>query len=703
MGRVTRFASRHPRLAIAGWLVAVLVLFGAGHQLKPRYSDNLALAGSQAERAGDLLAKAFPAERGETVPVVLLARPPYTFAGGPAKTALLSLKRRLAALGGVAEVAGDPRLADHGRAALLTVRLAGQQPPEAVVRKVIGTVRSAAGRQAIAAAAAGGRAVEATEGSSVDTATAVGLLAALAVLLITFGSPLAAALPILSALAGLGAASGLIAAASRAFEMPSFSGELAAMVGLGVGIDYALFLLNRYRQELAEGADVETAVGRAMSTAGRAVLLAGLTVVASLLGMTLLGAGILSGAALASAIAVLAVVAASVTLLPALLAICGRRLVRRPLTPARILRRDGWRWWSAALLRRPLLFAVLGLCAVVVLISPVGSLQLGFSDGGEGRPGSQSYRAYSLIAKEFGPGADAPIEVVVRSLRPGEQPAHTLALLRSALLRGGGVAAVSPVRVDAAGNVAAISIQPSGGPQARSTQALVERLRYALLPALEEAAPLEALVGGVTAASLDFSTALEGRLPLFICTVSAFAALLLLLVFRSPLLAIKASLLNLLAIGASLGIVVAVFQWGLLGSLSPFGRGPIESFLPVMVFAIVYGLSMDYEVFLLSRIHERYHAGEDARAATASGLALSGPVITAAAAIMVCVFCSFIAGGERVIAEFGLALASAIFLDAGLIRCLLIPSLLGLFGEQAWRGPALLRRLPPLLPEGERP
>ena len=702
MTRVSRFAARHPRTVVAGWLVVALALFGAGHLIKPRYSDNLALAGSQAERAGDLLAKAFPNQRGETVPVVLVARHHYTFRSGPAAVALADLEGRLRELAGVRGVVG-PQLGRSGQAALLELDLASPQPPPAVVKGVVKAVKGTARAAPVAAAAAGGRAVEATEGSSVDTATAVGLLAALVVLLLTFGSPLAAALPILSALAGLGAASGLIALTSRLFEMPSFSGELAAMVGLGVGIDYALFLLNRFRQELGEGAAVTEAVSVAMRSAGRAVLFAGLTVVISLLGMGLLGAGILAGAAAASALAVLAVVLSSLTLLPALLALCGRRLLRTPFSFAR-LTKGPWSWqrWSALLLRRPLWFAAVATVVIALLIAPVGSLQLGFSNGGEGRPGTTSYRAHSLIAKEFGPGANGRISVVARALQPGDNPAHTLALLRGALLRGGGVVAVSAVPRSENGRVAAITVQPAAGPQTAATKALVERLRRGLIPALEEAAPLEVLVGGVTAASLDFSAALEGRLPLFICIVSALAALLLLLAFRSPLLAIKASLLNLLSIGASLGIVVAVFQWGLLGPFSPFGKGPIESFLPVMVFAIVYGLSMDYEVFLLARIHERYHAGEEARSATASGLALSGPVITAAAAIMVCVFCSFIAGGERVIAEFGLALASAIFLDAGLIRCLLIPSLLGIVGERAWRGPALLRRLPPLLPEAER-
>jgi RND superfamily putative drug exporter len=512
-------------------------------------------------------------------------------------------------------------------------------------------------------------------------------------------------LPIVTALFGLGTGLGLIVLGSRVLSMPDFSSELALMIGLGVGVDYALFILTRFREALrAQSGDVRAAVGEAMNTAGRAVIFAGTTVVIALMGMFALGISFLYGLAVSSSVAVLLVLCASVTLLPALLTSFGHRIGRpRRLSRgmARLHRRDSttegtfWARWIGAIQRRPWTAAIVASAFMILLTSPVLALRLGNADAGNDPTSQTTRRAYDLLAKGFGKGFSGPLLVTVQLPKAGQTDA--LAELASALHGTSDVAAMAPPRLSPSGDVATISAYPLSSPQSARTVSLVKHLRDEVIPPVERATGATAYVGGVTAAQIDFSHVLAGKLWLFIGVVVLLSALLLLVVFRSLLIPLQAAAMNLLSIGASMGIVVAVFQWGWLGSVFGIAGGPIAAFLPVMVFAIVFGLSMDYEVFLVSRIHEEWVHGADSSTAVREGLIRTGRVITAAAAVMVAVFASFILGGNRVIELFGLALASAVFLDAVVIRCILLPAVLELLGPRTWWFPSRLdRRLPRL-------
>ena len=476
-----------------------------------------------------------------------------------------------------------------------------------------------------------------------------------------------------------------------------------------------------------------------MDTAGRAVLFAGCTVVIALLGMMLLGVTFLYGVALSAAIGVLLMMLTSLTLLPALLSLAGDRIARpgkrarrsraaheartsaersitarafehasarakaarvaaaarraAPIEPCRWLR------WSAFVQRHPRTIAILATLCMLIAAAPATAMRLGSSDASDNPTSFTTYRAYELLAKGFGPGFNGPLQVVAQ-LRPGAgaAPVKRLAL---AVGHAVDVASVTPPRLNGSGEVATFSVYPKSSPQASATTQLVSRLRESVIPPLAAAQGMHVYVGGVTAGALDFAEVLSEKLPLFIGVVTFVSALLLLIVFRSLVIPLQGALMNLLSIGASLGVVVAIFQWGWLPQLFHARPGPVQSFIPVMLFAIVFGLSMDYEVFLVSRVHERWVRTGDAKRAVGEGLALTGRVITAAAAIMIVVFLSFMVGESRVIEEFGLALASAVFIDAVIVRSMLLPAVLDVMGAASWRLPAWLdRRLPHLNVEG---
>jgi putative drug exporter of the RND superfamily len=547
------------------------------------------------------------------------------------------------------------------------------------------------------------------------------------VLLLTFGSLIAMGLPIVTALFGLGTGLGAIALFTHVVDTPNFSSELAAMIGLGVGIDYALFILTRFREAYATpGPTFENAresVVQAIDTAGRAVLFAGCTVVIALLGMMLLGVDFLYGVAISASIGVLLVMLASLTLLPALLTISGAKVAaggRRARAKARaraaaaqahgsspengVAGTPGaastagagaaWLRWATFVQRRPRSIAAVSAVVMLAIAAPASALRLGSSDAGNDPTAHTTYRAYELIAEGFGEGFSGPLLVVAKLPTPSGQAVQRL---RSAIAATHGVLGVAPPRLSPDGSVATLTVYPGSSPQAYATTQLVQDLRANVVPPLEKQTGIAVYVGGVTAGSVDFATTLGHKLPLFIGVVVLLSALLLMIVFRSLLIPLQAAIMNLLSIGASLGVIVAIFQWGWLGSLMGVHKGPIESFIPVMLFAIVFGLSMDYEVFLVSRIHERWAHTRDNSRAVAEGLALTGRVVTAAAAIMVCVFLSFMLGEDRVIKEFGLSLASAVFLDALVVRCLLLPATLNLLGARTWRLPAWLDRVLPQL------
>ena len=523
-----------------------------------------------------------------------------------------------------------------------------------------------------------------------------------------FASIFAMLLPLGSALASLGTAIGVIGLLSHVLKMPEFSTQLVLLIGLGVGVDYALFIVTRHRQGLIAGQDVESSIVNAVNTSGRAVLFAGIIVCIALLGMFALGVNFLYGLAIAAAIGVLFTMIAALTLLPAFLGFIGPRVLSRrqkrelALNGPRIVgtgTKGFWPRWAGFIQARPVLPATVALIVIVLVAMPFFSLRLGTSDQGNDPVGTTTRTAYDLLAKGFGPGFNGPLLLVTAN----DGPADTQALehLASAVSTQPDVAkVVPPISLPTAHGqtVSLITTYPTSSPQSSATTDLIDHLRQATIPAAVAGTGVTVYVGGDTAIFTDFARVLASKLPLFIGLVVVLSFLLLAWVFRSLVIPLTAAAMNLLSIGAAFGILVAVFQWGWLGSVFQINKpGPIEAFLPVMLFAILFGLSMDYEVFLISRIHEEYLKSGDNSTAVRNGLAATGKTITAAALIMILVFGSFILGGERVIKEFGLGLAAGILMDALIIRMAIVPSLMFLMGKANWWFPKWLDRALPRL------
>jgi RND superfamily putative drug exporter len=503
--------------------------------------------------------------------------------------------------------------------------------------------------------------------------------------------------------------------------MPQFSTELVLLIGLGVGVDYALFIVTRHRQGLIGGANVESSIVNAVNTSGRAVLFAGIIVCIALLGMFALGVSFLYGLAIAAAIGVSFTMIAALTLLPALLGFIGPRVLSRKqkkslaTTGPRVVgagSKGFWPKWAQFIRRRPILPAVVALLIVVMIALPFFSLRLGTSDQGNDPVGTTTREAYDLLAQGFGAGFNGPLLLVTQN----NGPADTAAIQHLAD-RVGGQANVAKVAAPVSlpekdgTTVSLITVYPDSSPQAAATTDLIDHLRQSTIPAAVSGTGVEVYVGGNTAIFVDFARVLSSKLPLFIGLVVVLSFLLLAMVFRSLVIPLTAAVMNILSIGAAFGILVAVFQWGWLGSVFQVDKpGPVEAFLPVMLFAILFGLSMDYEVFLISRIQEEWLKSGDNGLAVRNGLAATGKTITAAALIMILVFGSFILGGIRVIKEFGLGLAGGIFVDAFLIRMAVVPSLMFLFGKSNWWFPDWLDRIlprftvdPDLPPDGPVP
>ncbi|HTA12659.1 MAG TPA: MMPL family transporter [Solirubrobacteraceae bacterium] len=707
LGVVARIAGRvtgHRRTVVIGWVLLLIAALGASGAIGSKFSTNFSLPGTESQRAADLLTRQFPAQAGDADQIVLATRQ-GTLREPAVQARVGAMLARVATLPHVTGVVspygpkGAHAISAEGSVAFATVTFDERANvlPTTAVERVIDVAKAAASPQL--QVALGGQAIESVQKPALGAATAVGLLAAIIVLLITFGSFVAMGLPIVTALLGLGTGIGLAGLGSHVIGMPNFATELAAMIGLGVGIDYALFVVTRFRENYLESGDVEESVIAAMDTAGRAVLFAGLTVIIALLGQFALGVDFLYGLAVASSLAVLMTMIAALTVLPALLSRYGERIAKGGRRRQRSSRAEAsapsgfWARWSGMIERHPWPGAIAGLAIMLVLASPALALRLGNSDAGNNPSNQTTRQAYDLLAKGFGPGFNGPL-LVVASL-PHKNDAGAIARVAATLDEQHDVASVSPARISPSGETAVFDVYPSSAPQALATTELVSSLRGHALPPLAAATGTTLLVGGTGAITIDFTQVLANKLPLFIGIVVALSALLLLVVFRSLVIPVQAAVMNLLSIGASLGVVVAIFQWGWLGGLFNVKGAPIQAFIPVMLFAIVFGLSMDYEVFLVSRIHEEWTRTRDPHKAVGQALASTGRVITAAATIMICVFLSFVAGGERILELFGLSLASAVFLDAFVVRSLLLPSVLQLLGARTWALPGWLQhRLP---------
>lgn len=690
-------------LVVISWIVVMGAALGISSAVGSHYGNDFSLSGTDSQHALDLLTNRFPAEAGDSDQIVFHARSGKLSDPSvrPRIEAMLSNVKRLPHVASVQSpyATNGQAISANGTIAYATVNFdqSAFKLPHAATKKMMATATAVASPSL--QIEFGGDAIDQASNNGEGPTFLIGIGTAIVVLLISFGSLLAMGLPIGTALLGLGTGSGLIGLLSRVLSMPGFASQIALMIGLGVGVDYALFIVTRFREAYRRnGGDVDSAVGEAMNTAGRAVIFAGLTVVIALLGMFALGLSLLNGLAASAAIAVLMVLAASLTLLPALLSFFGARIGR----PGRFSRRSAasagdrstfWTRWIDAVQRRPWAALVASAGVLVVLALPVFSMNLGNTDAGNQPTSHTTRRAYDLVADGFGKGFSGPLLVAVELPRPGDTA--SLPQLESQLRQTPGVAAVTPATLSPGKDAAALSVFPKSSPQSNETKQLVKHLRHSVIPPLEHASGTKAYIGGTTANGIDFSNVLSSGLPYFIGIVVLLSALLLMVVFRSLVIPLQAAVMNLLSIGAAMGVVVAVFQYGWLGSLFGIAGGPIAAFIPVMVFAIVFGLSMDYEVFLISRIHEEWTHRRDSTAAVREGLIRTGRVITAAAAVMVVVFVSFAGGGERIVQLFGIGLAVAVFLDALVIRVLLLPATLQLLGERTWAFPAWLdRRLP---------
>ncbi|MBV9607809.1 MAG: MMPL family transporter [Solirubrobacterales bacterium] len=724
MLKVTRWCIAHRKKVFIAWLAVAVITTAIASAVGRNYATNFSLPGTESQRALDLLKREFPAQSGD-VDTIVFRVSSGTIDDPQVKTAITGL---------LDKVVRDPHvinvLSPYGPAGKVTVSH-DRTTAFATINydKPANLVPNAAGKPVLdqikavdvpgLTIAGGGQVIEAAEGFSVGPATEIGVIAAMVILLLTFGSFVAAGMPLITAGFGLITAVALIGLATHITSMSNVSPELALMIGLGVGIDYALFIVTRFRENYVAFGDVERSVVEAMDTSGRAILLAGTTVIIALLGMFATGVSFMYGLAIASVFAVLLTLAASLTVLPAMLSKWGHRLVWAPGSRRRLFSRrrpapaagsDGhdpvvaasrsrWREWSRTVQARPWPLAIVSGGLMVALLLPVFALRLNPSDAGNDPAGTSTRQAFDLLAKGFGAGFNGPLLIVVEGSPSGQ--AAALPRLEAAVRQTPGVVAVTPPRLAPSGQVAVLEAYPSSAPQAAATTNLVNQLRHSVAPPIKAQTGVTVFVGGFTAGSIDFSHVLASKLPLFIGIVVVLSALLLFVIFRSLVIPIQAALMNLLSIGGALGVTVAVFQKGWGGSIIGVEKGPIEPWIPVLMFAVVFGLSMDYEVFLVSRVREEWVRRRDASAAVADGIAFTGRVISAAAAIMICVFLSFMFGNERVIREFGFGLAAAVLLDAIVVRCVLLPAVLELLGPLTWRLPRWIDdRLPHINIEG---
>jgi RND superfamily putative drug exporter len=723
MRRFATWTTGHRKTVIIGWIVALIGVGILSSSVGSDFSEEFKLPSSDSQEAFELLENRFPQQSGVTAEIVYKAP---AGADSPAvRKKMEGVFAEAEKLPHVSEVAspyasgGAGAISKDGEIAYATVQydVSTDKLEKSDIKKLISIGEAANGEDL--KVAVGGSPVEEVRGEEEegDSSFAIGLLAAVVILLLTFGSAVAMGLPLITALFALGVGISVITIGTHVFDTANFAPQLAAMIGLGVGIDYALFILTRFRNGLDEGLESRDAAIAAVDTAGRAVLFAGITVIISLMGMLLLGISFLYGVAMAAAIAVLFTMIAALTLLPALLTIAGKRVdrlripglgKREPSTA------EDTRWfrWSREIQRRPVLSAILSGGLLLLLCVPTLSLRLGSNDAGTDPAGSSTREAYDLLAEGFGAGYNGPF--VMAAALPEKGNDESLVVLHKALEGEEGVAKLTSITLNPAENTGVFQVYPTTSPQSKETTALLDHIRGDVIPPIEQKTGAQLHVGGITAIFEDFGDAISEKLPLFIGVVVLLSALLLMIVFRSILVPLKAMVMNLLSIGAAFGLIVAVFQWGWGASIIGVdGTGPIISFFPVFLFSIVFGLSMDYEVFLMSRIHEEWENSHDATESVTRGLALTGRVITAAAAIMVTVFASFMLGEDRIIKLFGLGLASAVLIDAVIIRSVLVPAIMQLFGKSAWWIPDWLDRILPRLhvepaegdpaPTGEHP
>jgi RND superfamily putative drug exporter len=735
---LAQFCVRRKFVVLAVWLVATIALVAASHSLGDNTNDNLSLPGTDSQAATDALAKSFPDQANGSSPIVLHAK----------SGKLTDAKNAEAVAAAAAGVAKEPHVASvvspltpQGATALskdkttgyLSVTL-GTSPgslSEEETQKIIDGANPA--KAAGLEVETGGQLGQKVSKPATESSELIGIIAAMVILTLTFGTVVSMLLPILNAILGLLATLAIIRMLGHVATVPTVAPTLATMIGLGVGIDYALFIVTRHFRGIKDGLSIDESIARAAATSGGAVFFAGGTVTIALVSLAVAGIPLITTLGLMAAIAVVIAVLAALTLLPATLAITGPRIdslrVRHPPTDEQA--HEGlWAKWAHEIARYPWIAGIAALAILIPLTIPLLSLNLGQQDTAALSTSTTARKAYDLLAKNFGAGINGPLLVAVSLGSPAKAPAKSpssssakgqssssakgqsssaaqaqsdpragdprLATLQKDISATSDVVAVTPAQIDKAGTTAYFNAIAAEGPAEESTTDLVEKLRSSVIPGAEKGTDMKADVGGSTAGYIDLASRISEKLPLQILVVILLSFVLLILAFRTAIIPAQAAVMNLLSIGASYGVLTAIFQYGWLAkAIGLSGSVPIVSYVPLFMFAVLFGLSMDYEVFLVSQIEEHVHAGEDNKSSVVSGLVTSARVITAAALIMVFVFGSFVLNGDPTIKQFGVGLAVAVVLDATVVRCLLVPALMLLMGKVNWWMPKWLQRIVP--------
>jgi RND superfamily putative drug exporter len=702
MKKLAQFCYKRRKLVLPAWIALLVGIIALSSAVSGEFASEFSLPGAESQRAFDLLEDRGLAERTGEVGQIVFQAPQ-----GVNDPAVRSTMERLFAetaasveeirVASPYEPGNEYQISADGTIAYAEISFSQRkwevyQENGATIRELVSDLDIPGVRIAL-----GG---EVFAGEPEFNQEFIGLIAAVFILLIAFGSLIAMGLPIMTALFGIGCGVSIIAILTRVLAIPDFTTQVAMMIGIGVGIDYALLIVTRYRAALHDGMEPADAVVLALDTSGRAVLFAAVTVVIAMAGMLFLNLEFIRGMALSVVLAVLLTMLASLTLLPAMLGFAGRNIDKLGL-PHRASKAESttaasfWFRWSRLIQRYPWPALIASTALLVVLVIPLFSLRLGFSDAGNRPETNTTRQAYDMLSEAFGPGFNGSI-LLVTDLPNGSADLTALQRLETALRGAEGVASVTPVQEIPGANVALMTVFPTTAPQDAETTDLVHHLRGQIIPAAMEGTGLEVMATGLPPVVVDFSDYTADRMPIFVGAVLLLSFLLLMTVFHSLVVPIKAVIMNLLGIGAAFGATVAVFQWGFLGGVFGVGKeGPIEAWAPMMLFAIVFGLSMDYEVFLLTRIREEYDRSGNNGRAVADGLAATGRVITAAALIMVFVFGSFILSNERPLQLMGFGLSFAVLLDATVVRMILVPSAMELMGRANWWAPAwLVRYLP---------
>ena len=701
-----RFCVRRRFVVFGVWLLAAVALVAVSHRLGDNTNDNLSLPGTNSQKATDALRSSFPAQANGVSPIVLHAK----------SGKLTDSKYSSAVNESAADVAKAPYVASvvnplssQGSAQLSKDQSTGylsvglSVSPGSLSVDQAQTIIDAAAKPAQAAGLqveTGGQLGQKVSKPATESSELIGIIAAMVILTFTFGTVVAMLLPIVGAILGLLCTLAIIRMLSHVATVPTVAPTLATMIGLGVGIDYSLFIVTRHFRGLDDGLELRESIARAAATSGGAVFFAGCTVTIALVSLAVAQIPLVTTMGLMAAVAVVVAVLAALTLLPAMLAILGPRInslrVRRPPTEEQA--HSGlWAKWASDIAKQPLIAGLAALAILIPLAVPLLSLSLGQQDTAALSTSTTARRAYDQISENFGPGVNGPL-IVVASL--GSKATSTsdsrLATLQKDVASTTGVAAVTPVQLDKAGTTAYFNAVSKAGPAEDATTTLVNTLRNATIPGAEQGTNMTAHVGGTTASYEDLASQISSKLPLQILVVIALSIILLVLAFRSVVIPPQAAVMNILSIGASYGVLTAIFQFGWLsGVIGLPGKVPVVSYVPLFMFAILFGLSMDYEVFLVSQIEEHVNAGDDNKTSVVRGLVTSARVITAAALIMVFVFGSFVLNGDPTVKQFGIGLAVAVILDATVVRCLLVPALMILMGKTNWYMPRWLDRVVP--------